>query len=245
MLTDKIALVTGSGQGIGKEIALRLAHGGAEVIVCDINEEGIQETAKEIEKIGKKSIAIKVDVSDSVSVNECVSKVLDKMKKIDILVNNAGITRDALLVRMKDSDWNLVIRVNLTGTYNFTKAVAKHMMRQRSGKIVNVASVIGLMGNIGQTNYGASKAGIIGFTKSCARELAPRGINVNAVAPGFIETKMTENLPAEVRKRMLENVPLGRLGLPEDVAKVVLFLSSSLSDYLTGQVVNVCGGTVM
>ena len=245
MLQDKIAIVTGAGQGIGKSIALTLARNGADVAVCDINEKGAVETAKEIAGQGRKASGFAVDVSDAESVNGCVLKILDTMKKIDILVNNAGVTRDALLVRMKDPDWDLVIKVNLTGTYNFTKAVAKHLMRQRSGKIINVASVIGLMGNIGQTNYGASKAGIIGFTKSCARELALRGINVNAVAPGFIATQMTEKLPQEVKDKILSNVPLGRFGVPEDVAKVILFLASPLSDYLTGQVINVCGGTVM
>lgn len=245
MLQDKVALVTGAGQGIGKSIALTLARNGALVAVCDINEKGALETAQEIRGLGRKANGFAVDVSNALSVNECVLKVLDTMKKIDILVNNAGVTRDALLVRMKDPDWDLVIKVNLTGTYNFTKAVAKHLMRQRSGKIINIASVIGLMGNAGQTNYGASKAGIIGFTKSCARELAQRGINVNAVAPGFITTQMTEKLPQEVKDKMLSNVPLGRFGVPEDVGKVVLFLASPLSDYLTGQVINVCGGTVM
>lgn len=245
LLKEKVALITGAGQGIGREIALTLASEGSDIAVCDINIEAAQNVAEEIKKMGRNSVANKVDVSDSKSVEECVSKVLDTMKKIDILVNNAGITRDALLVRMKDEDWDLVIKINLTGTFYFTKCVGKYMMRQRSGKIVNIASIIGLIGNVGQTNYGASKAGIIGLTKSSARELALRGITVNAIAPGFISTQMTDKIPEDIKQMMLKNIPLGKFGMPKDVANAVLFLAGPQSDYITGQVINVCGGMVM
>jgi 3-oxoacyl-[acyl-carrier protein] reductase len=245
MLQDKVALVTGAGQGIGKEIALVLAGAGADIAVCDINLEAAENVVNEVKKMGRNAVAVKVDVSDSKSVEECTQKTLDTLKKIDILVNNAGITRDALLVRMKDEDWDLVLKINLTGTFNFTKAVGKYMMRQRSGKIVNIASIIGIIGNIGQTNYAASKAGIIGMTKSCARELAPRGITVNAVAPGFIKTAMTDKIPEDIKQMMLKNIPLNKFGTPQDVANTVLFLSGNQSDYITGQVINVCGGMVM
>lgn len=236
LLKNKVALITGAGQGIGKEIAITLANEGANVAVCDI---------KEASDIPAGAAFFRVDVSDVKSVEACVQNVLDTLGKIDILVNNAGITRDALLVRMKDEDWDLVLRINLTGTFNFTKAAARHMMRQRSGRIINIASIIGLIGNIGQTNYAASKAGIIGLTKSSARELAPRGITVNAVAPGFISTQMTDKIPEDIKKRMLENIPLGKFGMPLSVANTVLFLASPLADYITGQVINVCGGLVM
>ncbi len=245
ILQNKVALVTGAGQGIGKEIALTLAGAGADIAVCDINLEAAESVVGEIKKMGRNASSFKVDVSDPKSVEECTQKTLDTLKKIDILVNNAGITRDALLVRMKEEDWDLVLKINLTGTFNFTKAVAKHMMRQRSGKIVNIASIIGLIGNIGQTNYAASKAGIIGMTKSCARELALRGITVNAVAPGFIKTAMTDKIPEDIKQMMLKNIPLNKFGTPQDVANAVLFLSGNQSDYITGQVINVCGGMVM
>jgi len=245
MLQNKTAVITGGGRGIGRSIALTLAQAGADIAVCDINKEAADSVAGEVIGLGRKAYGFNVDVSNAESVNNCVSKALDSMEKIDILVNNAGITRDSLLVRMKDEDWELVLKINLTGTYNFTKAVAKYMMRRRTGRIISIASIIGLVGNPGQANYGASKAGIIGFTKSCARELAPRGINVNAVAPGFIDTQMTKNLPQDVKDKMLKNVPLARFGAPEDVANVVLFLAGPLSGYVTGQVINVCGGMVM
>ncbi len=245
MLKDKVALVTGAAQGIGKAIALRLAREGASVAVCDMNEALAQQTAAEIASCGVKTSSHKVNVTQEKEVQVCVDKVIDIFGRIDILVNNAGITRDGLLIRMKEEDWDLVLAVNLRGTFNFTKSVAKSMMKNRSGKIVSVASIIGLIGNAGQANYAASKAGVIGLTKSIAKELASRNINVNAVAPGFIDTAMTQALPEETRKKMLELVPLGRMGTAEDVADVVLFLCSDLARYVTGQVITIDGGMVM
>ena len=244
-LKDKVALVTGAAQGIGKAIAVRLAQEGANVAICDVNEELAQKTASEIAASGVKTAGFKVNVTKETEVQACVDKVIDTFGRVDILVNNAGITRDGLLVRMKEEDWDLVIAVNLRGTFNFTKSVAKSMMKNRSGRIVNVASIIGLMGNAGQANYAASKAGVIGLTKSVAKELAGRNVNVNAVAPGFIDTAMTQVLPEEVRKKMLELVPLGRMGTAQDVADVVYFLCSDLSKYITGQVITIDGGMVM
>ena len=245
MLKDKIALVTGAAQGIGKAIAVRLAREGANLAICDMNDGMAQQTASEIAALGVKTISQKVNVTQEKDVQVCVDKVIDTFGRIDILVNNAGITRDGLLIRMKEEDWDLVLAVNLRGTFNFTKAVAKSMMKNRSGKIVSVASIIGLIGNAGQANYAASKAGVIGLTKSVAKELASRGVNVNDVAPGFIDTAMTQALSEENRKKMLDLVPLGRMGTPEDVADVVLFLSSDLARYVTGQVITIDGGMVM
>jgi len=244
LLEGKNALVTGAGQGIGKAISLTFANEGANVAVCDVNETAAQETVAEIRKLGRKSEFYKADVSNSQEVKEVVDKVLDNFSTIDILVNNAGITRDTLLIRMEEKDWDLVLNVNLKGTFNFTKAVSRSMMKQRSGKIVNIASVIGLIGNAGQVNYAASKAGVIALTKSVAKELASRGITVNAVAPGFIQTAMTDKLPEEIKQAMLKQIPVGEFGSPQDVANVVLFLSSDLARYVNGQVVQVCGGLV-
>ena len=244
-LAGKVALVTGAAQGIGKAIALALAKVGAEVVVSDVNLEEAGKTAKEIELLGRQTLVSKTDVSNSEEVNEMVDKILDKFGRIDILINNAGITADSLLIRMKETDWDRVIKINLKGAFNCLKAVAKPMMKARSGKVVNVASVIGVIGNAGQANYAASKAGVIGLTKSAARELAPRGININAVAPGFIKTSMTEKLSAGVKEEMCNRIPLSKLGTPEDVAKVVLFLVSDDAGYVTGQVINVDGGMVM
>ena len=245
LLNDKIALVTGGGRGIGKEIALLLAREGADVVICDINKASCEDARKEIENCGRKSMDFQVDVTDPKQVQEMVAKILDNFKKIDILINNAGITRDGLLVRMSDSDWDAVLAVNLKGVYNCTKAVARPMMKQRWGRIVNIASIIGIIGNVGQANYAASKGGIIAFTKSIAKELASRGIRVNAIAPGFIDTEMTRRLSDDVKKAMLEEIPLNRLGNPLDVAKTVLFLVSENSGYITGHVINVDGGLVM
>lgn len=244
LLKDKIALVTGGGQGIGKSISMRLAKEGAHIAVCDIKLEIAQSCADELKKLGVKAAAFPCNVSDAKQADETVNKVIDNFGRVDILVNNAGVTRDGLLMRMKEEDWDLVLNVNLKGTYNFTKSVVRPMMKQQSGKIVNIASIIGLIGNAGQCNYAASKAGVIGFTKSIAKEVASRNINVNAVAPGFIATHMTEVLPEDVKKKMLDAIPLGRFGTPEDVADVVLFLASDLSRYVTGVVVNISGGMV-
>jgi 3-oxoacyl-[acyl-carrier protein] reductase len=244
-LTGKVALVTGAAQGIGKAVALLLARHGADIVVSDINLEKAEETAKEIESIGPKAMAIKVNVASLNDVERMVEAVLKKFGKIDILINNAGITRDKLILRMTEDDWDIVLNVNLKGTFNCTKAVVRHMAKQRSGKIVSIASVVGEMGNAGQVNYAASKAGVIGLTKTIAREFAQRGINVNAIAPGYIETPMTEVLSDKVKEELKRLIPMERLGKPEDVAETVLFLVSEESNYITGQVLNVNGGIYM
>lgn len=244
-LTGQIAIITGAGAGIGKAIALVLAKEGADIAVTDVNLEAVQQTAIEIEALGRKSYAVQSDVSDSAAVESFIGAVVEKFGKIDILVNNAGITRDTLLIRMKDADWESVLKINLTGTFNCTRAVSKIMMKQRSGRIVNMASVIGLMGNAGQANYAASKAGVIALTKSAAKELASRGVLVNAIAPGFIMTRMTDVLPDQVKAEMLNRIPLARFGKPEDIANTILFLVSEAASYITGQVIQVDGGMVM
>ena len=244
-LTGQVAIVTGGGAGIGKAIALALAKEGADIALTDVNLETAQQTATEIEAIGRKSFAAPADVSDSTAVESFINTVVEKFGRIDILVNNAGITRDTLLIRMKDADWESVLKINLTGTFNCTRAVSKIMMKQRSGRIINMASVIGLIGNVGQANYAASKAGVIAITKSAAKELASRGILVNAIAPGFIMTRMTDVLPEQVKNEMLTRIPLSRFGKPEDVANTVLFLVSESAGYITGQVIQVDGGMVM
>ncbi|MBD3345995.1 MAG: 3-oxoacyl-[acyl-carrier-protein] reductase [Chitinivibrionales bacterium] len=244
-LEGKNALVTGSGRGIGKEIALRLAQAGADVAVCDIDLESARQTCGEVEKLGRKSAAFKTDVSDADSVRALFKDFFANFSPCDILVNNAGVTRDGLIVRMKDNDWDTVLSINLRSAYLCSKECARPMMKARNGKIINIASVVGLMGNAGQTNYSASKAGLIGFTKSLARELATRGISVNAVAPGFIKTAMTDKLSDEDRGKLTGQIPMQTLGTPSDVANAVLFLSSSLADYITGQVLTVDGGLVM
>lgn len=244
-LKGKVALVTGSAQGIGKAIALVLAKAGADVVISDINLELAEATSKEIQALGVKSLAVKLNVADAEESEKVIKDIAVQMGKLDILVNNAGITKDTLLIRMTAEQWKAVIDINLTGVFNCTKAAATIMMKQRSGKIVNIASIVGEMGNAGQANYSASKGGVIALTKTVARELASRNVLVNAVAPGFIETAMTDKLSEEVKKAMLAQVPLAKMGSPEDVAQAVLFLSSPESDYITGQVINVNGGMLM
>ncbi|MFZ2356630.1 MAG: 3-oxoacyl-[acyl-carrier-protein] reductase [Candidatus Omnitrophota bacterium] len=242
---DKVALITGSAQGIGREIALSFASEGAIVVISDINLEKAAQTAKEIEALGRRSLVLELNVTDFVQVEAAINKILDKFTKVDILVNNAGITKDNLMLRMSDGDWDAVINVNLKGTFNCTKAVSKVMIKQRSGKIVNIASIIGIIGNAGQANYSASKAGIIALTKTTAKELASRNINVNAVAPGFIQTDMTAKLSEEVKQKMLEVIPMNKLGVPQDVANACVFLASEEAGYITGQTIVVDGGMVM
>jgi len=241
----KVALVTGAARGIGRAIAEELAREGANLVICDLQEEWLADTASAVRQLGREVLCLAVNVTDSGAVTASVGKALERFGRVDILVNNAGITKDGLLVRMSDEDWDAVLNVNLKGAFLFTRAVAKPMMKQRSGCIVNIASIIGLIGNAGQCNYAASKAGMIALTKSCAKELASRNIRVNAVAPGFIESKMTEVLAEDLRQKMLEAIPLKRFGTPADVAKAVLFLVSEGSAYITGQVLTVSGGMVM
>jgi 3-oxoacyl-[acyl-carrier protein] reductase len=244
-LKDKVAIVTGGAQGIGKAIAKQLADDGAAIAVVDMMEEVAQATANEFEAAGFKAKAYACDVVSSEAVDAMVKAVVADFGGVDILVNNAGITRDGLLMRMKEADWDAVLAVNLKGTFNCTKAVFRPMSKKRYGKIVNIASVVGVMGNAGQANYAASKAGVIGLTKSTAKEYAARNVNVNAVAPGYIETEMTAVLPDEVKESFLANTPLKRAGTPTDVARVVVFLCCEDSDYVTGQTINIDGGLVM
>ena len=244
-LEGKVALVTGGARGIGREIALLFAQEGADVVICDVNLETASATQKEIEALGRRSMSFQTDVTLLKSVEEMVNLVLDNFKHLDILVNNAGITKDNLLLRMSEEDWDKVLAVNLKGVFNCTKAVSRSMIKQRYGKIVNIASIIGIMGNAGQANYAASKGGIISFTKSIARELASRHVNANAVAPGFIQTAMTDKLTPQQRTAMLANIPLNRLGVPGDVAQACLFLASNEADYITGQTIVVDGGMSM
>ncbi|MEK7396351.1 MAG: 3-oxoacyl-[acyl-carrier-protein] reductase [Candidatus Poribacteria bacterium] len=244
-LKDKVAIITGSARGIGKAIANKLAQNGATVVICDLKMDDVQPTVDEFNSTGMNAIGLTVNVTDVKSVEALFDEVISKLGKIDILVNNAGITRDALIVRMGEADWDSVLAVNLKGTFNCTKCVAKIMMKQRSGKIVNIASIMGIIGNVGQANYSASKAGVIALTKTTARELGRRGVNVNAVAPGFIATKMTEALPEAQKEKILEAVPLGCAGYPEDVANAVAFLVSDSARYITGHVIQVDGGLAM
>jgi 3-oxoacyl-[acyl-carrier protein] reductase len=244
-LAGKIALVTGAAQGIGRDIALGLAADGADVAICDVNLETAQKTAADIEAKGRKSLALKANVAASADVTAMVDQVVEKFGRIDILVNNAGITRDGLILRMKDEDWDLVLSINLKGAFLCTKAALKYMTKQRSGTIINIASIVGAMGNAGQANYVASKAGLIGLTKTIAREYANRNVTANAVAPGFIDTAMTQALSENVRQELAKQIPLGRLGSSEDVASAVRFLASPAATYITGQVVHVNGGMYM
>ena len=246
LLDGKVALVTGASRGIGRAVAIALAKAGALVAV---NYAGNVKAAEEVQQIitqaGGKAILVQGDVAQAEVVDEMMKTVMDEFGRIDILVNNAGITRDGLLMRMKECDWDAVIDTNLKGIFHCTKAAAKHMMKARSGRIINMTSVVGLIGNAGQTNYAAAKAGVTGFSKSAAKELASRGITVNMVAPGFIDTDMTAVLPEKVREEMVKGIPMGRMGTPEEVAEAVLFLASDQASYITGQIINLDGGMVM
>ena len=243
---NQVAVVTGAGRGIGHAIALRLAKEGARVASVSRTEANAQKTADEINAARAEAArAYAVDVSDHAAVQRAGTRILEEFGRVDILVNNAGVTRDGLSMRMSIEDWDTVVNTNLKGAFNFVQAMQRSMVKQRSGRIINISSVIGLIGNAGQSNYAASKAGLIGFTKSLARELASRGITVNAVAPGLIETDMTSVLSEEIRKGILSKVPLGRLGEPEDIASMVAFLASAEAKYITGQVFAVDGGMVM
>jgi 3-oxoacyl-(acyl-carrier-protein) reductase len=243
---NKVALVTGSSRGIGRAIALELAKRGFSVVIN--NDEKPQEKVEvmnEIKKIGQRALYIQADVSDPDQVEEMIKKILNDFCRIDILVNNAGVVMDKKLENMSIEQWNRVISVNLTGTFNCTKSVIKYMKEQGEGKIINIASVVGEIGNFGQSNYAASKGGVIAFTKTVAKEYAKDGILVNAIAPGFINTKILQNIPEKVMQKILEQIPLGRLGAPEEVAKLVCFLASDDANYITGQVININGGVYM
>jgi len=246
MLTGKTALVTGASRGIGRAIALKLAEAGANVVINYAgNEAAAAETAEKVKELGREALIVRANVANSEEVAEMFKTALDRFGTIDILVNNAGITRDNLLMRMKDEEWDAVIDTNLKGVFNCLKAATRPMMKQRSGKIINITSVVGVLGNPGQANYVAAKAGVIGLTKTAARELASRGITVNAIAPGFIDTEMTAVLPDDVKSNLVGQIPLGRLGKPEDIANVVLFLASDAANYMTGQTLHVDGGMYM
>ncbi len=249
MLKNKKAIITGATAGIGKEIAKEFVKNGADVAIFGTNPERIETTLKELEDLkidqNQKILVKKVDVSNFSQVNSAVEEIVKEFQNIDILINNAGITKDNLLLRMTEEDWDRVIDVNLKSIYNTSKALARPMMKVRSGKIINISSVVGLIGNAGQANYAASKAGMIGFTKSLAKELAKKNICVNAIAPGFIKTKMTDVLPEKVKEGLLNRIPLGKLGEPKDIANIAIFLASDMSNYITGQVITVDGGMVM
>ncbi|HAX61903.1 MAG TPA: 3-oxoacyl-ACP reductase [Elusimicrobia bacterium] len=245
-LKDRVAIITGGAQGIGRAIAEKLAGEGAKIIIVDVAEEIAKKTVDEISKSQNvATLSLKVDVSSSIETEQMIKKTVEKFGRIDIMINNAGITRDNLLIRMSDDEWDKVIAINLKGVFNCSKAAAKIMMKQRAGKIVNIASVVGLMGNAGQANYSASKGGVIALTKTMARELASRNINVNAVAPGFIKTAMTEKLSDEQKKKLTDLIPLARLGETQDVANTVAFLCTDESSYITGEVISVNGGMYM
>jgi len=244
-LKDNVALVTGAAQGIGKTIALALASQGAHVVISDVSMEKAEETAKECAELGVKAKALRFDVSNADEVASAVGEVISEFGQLDILVNNAGITRDGLLMRMKEDDWDAVIRINLKGTFLCTKEAVKVMAKKRYGRIVSIASIVGFTGNAGQANYAASKAGIVGLTKTVAKEYAARKITVNAVAPGFIQTAMTDVLPEKVKEELLRAIPLGRLGTVDDVTNAVLFLVSPDAAYITGQTIHVNGGMYM
>jgi len=245
-LKEKTAIITGSARGIGRAIAEALAEAGANVVISDINQEASETTAREIaDKYQVKTLAVMANVAKKAETDQLVSQTLEKFGQVDIMVNNAGITKDNLLMRMTEEEWDAVLTVNLKGVFNGIQSVTRPMMKARSGKIINIASVVGVTGNAGQANYSAAKAGVIGLTKTTARELASRGINVNAVAPGFIATDMTDKLSDEVKAKINTGIPFGKMGTAEDVANAVRFLGSDDAAYVTGQVLNVCGGMVM
>ena len=245
LLADKVAVVTGAGRGIGRAVALAYARMGADVACVSRTEENSANVAAEVEALGRRAWPLAVDVSDTAAVDAAAKEILELAGRVDILVNNAGVTRDNLLMRMSEEEWDTVLNTNLKGAFNFTRALTRPFIKQRSGRIINIASVIGLIGNAGQSNYAASKAALIGFTKSIARELAPRGITVNAIAPGFIETDMTAVLDDKVREEVLGRVPLGRFGSSDDIAHAAAFLAMEPTGYVTGQVLPVDGGMVM
>ena len=245
ILKDKVALVTGAAQGIGRAIALKLAANGADVVIVDMNLDKAQEAAREVERLGRRALALRANIANLQEAEAMADEAVAKLGAVHIMVNNAGITRDALILRMKEEDWDAVINVNLKGVFNCTKAVVKYMSKQRYGRIVNIASIVGEMGNAGQANYSASKAGVIALTKTVAREFATRNITCNAVAPGFIDTAMTQALSEKVKEELAKQIPMGRLGTPEDVAEGVLFLVSETTGYITGQVLNINGGMYM
>jgi 3-oxoacyl-[acyl-carrier protein] reductase len=242
-LSNKVALVTGSGRGIGKAIALKLSEMGATVVINDVND-AAETTSQEIVAMGKSSLAIKASVNSSADVTQMIEKVINIYGKLDILVNNAGITRDQLTMRMSDEEWDAVMEVNLKGVFFCTRAALKFMMKQRWGRIINISSISGIAGNPGQVNYCAAKAGIIGITRTVSKEMASRNITVNAVAPGFIETEMTQKLPEKIREEFIKHIPVGYIGSPKDVAETVAFLASEKARYITGQVICVDGGLV-
>ena len=244
-LKNRIGIVTGASQGIGESIALELAAEQAEVILVDVQKDKLDKVVDKIEKAGGKAAAFSVDVSSFDRVTETVTAIIEKFQKIDFVINNAGITRDNLMMRMTEDEWDAVMSVNLKGVFNFSKAVIRHMISNRYGRIVNLSSVVGLMGNAGQTNYSASKAGVVGLTKSLAREVAARGITVNAIAPGYVATAMTDALPESVKKMFVDIIPMKRFGTPEEVAHVVKFLVSDEAAYITGQVISINGGMLM
>jgi 3-oxoacyl-[acyl-carrier protein] reductase len=244
-LANQIAVVTGAGRGIGRAIALKFASEGADVACVSRTAENSEKVANEVRALGRKAWAYALDVADAAAVTAAAEKILFEAGRVDILVNNAGITRDGLMMRISEADWDAVLDTNLKGTFLFTKAFSRSFIKQRSGRIINVASISGLMGNAGQSNYAASKAGVLGFTKSVARELASRGITVNALAPGFIETDMTAVLNEQIRAQLLKAIPMSSFGQPEDIAHAALFLASPAARYITGQVLTVDGGMVM
>ncbi len=239
----KVAIVTGAARGIGRNIAEQLAAAGCKVVIADVK--GAEESAEEMKKKGFEALGLTVNVTESASVEQMVTQAVEKFGRLDILVNNAGITRDGLLMRMKEEDWDLVLAINLKGAFNCCKAACRTLMKSPAGRIINIASIVGLIGNPGQVNYSASKAGMIGLTKTLAKELASRKVTVNAVAPGFIQTAMTDQLSEKVREQLLANIPLGEMGTAQDVANAVLFLASDQARYISGHVLNVDGGMAM